>query len=229
MIFLVGDAPAHDQDLPKLRAASKKAISRGIVVNTIRCGDDSTAGTQFQEVARLADGRFDSISQSGGVVATVTPYDGDLAKLNGALMDTAVYAGKADTRARGEERRAETKALAAPAAADRMSFAAKAEDSAGISGAASVGAVDLADAPEKAATMKDDELPANLRALNKAQRVAFANEQHAHRARLQEEISTIAKKRDDFLATKAKDTKDSFDSRVFESVKTEAAKAGVAY
>jgi hypothetical protein len=229
MIFLVGDAPAHEQDKGKLLAASKKAISKGIVVNTIRCGVDDTTAGQFREVARLADGRFDSIAQTGGVVATVTPYDGDLAKLNGALMDTSIYAGKAEAQKAGEMRRMESKALTAPAAADRMSFAAKAKKPAAISGAATVGAIDLAEAPEQAATLKAEELPANMRTMSPTERVEFAKQQQTKRAQLESEIVTLAKKRDEYIATKSKDSKDSFDTRVFESVKTSAAKAGVAY
>ncbi len=228
MIFLVGDAPAHDQDRARLNAASKKAISKGIVVNTIRCGGDGTAEAQFREVARLADGRFDSIDQGGGVVATATPYDAELAKLNSAMMDTAIYAGRREAQAAGETRRAEAKAMAAPAAADRLGYMTKSK-SGSLSGAANVGAVDLAATPEKAATLKTEELPAAMQALAPAERVEFARKQQAHRAQLEQQITDLSKKRDEFLSTKVADKKDSFDNRVFESVKTSAAKAGVAY
>jgi Mg-chelatase subunit ChlD len=227
MIFLVGDAPAHDQDKARLLEASRRAIKQGIVVNTIRCGGDGVAEQQFREVARLADGRFDTIEQNGGVVAAVTPYDDRLSRLNGALMDTAIYAGPRTAQARGESRRLEAKAMAAPAAADRVSFLAKGGGSA--SGASAVGALDLASAPERAATLSEDELPAPLQHLKPAERVALAREQQANRARLEAEIATVSKERDGYLATHASDKKDSFDGRVFEAVKATAAKAGVKY
>jgi Mg-chelatase subunit ChlD len=228
MIFLVGDAPAHDQDRARLNAASKKAIAKGIVVNTIRCGGDGTAEAQFREVARLADGRFDSIDQGGGVVATATPYDAELAKLNGAMMDTAIYAGRREAQVAGETRRAEAKAMAAPAAADRVGFMTKSKSDS-FSGAGSVGAVDLAAAPEKAATLSTDELPAAMKPMAPAERVEFARKQQAQRQALEKQITELSKKRDEFINTKVAAKKDSFDNRVFESVKTSAAKAGVAY
>jgi hypothetical protein len=227
MIFLVGDAPAHSQDQAPLLAASKRAIARGIVVNAVRCGGDAVVESQFREVARLADGRFDSIDQSGGVVAIATPFDDELSKLNGALLDTAIYAGRGEAQAAGERRRKESKALAAPAAADRISFVSKSGGSG--SGAGAVGALDLTDAPEKAAALKAEELPAAMKALNPAERVEYAKKQQAQRNEVAQKIATVSKKRDAFLGAQVKTQKDSFDGRVFESVKTTAAKVGVVY
>ncbi len=229
MIFLVGDAPAHEQDKQKLFNAAQKAIKSGIVVNTIRCGSDDTTKGQFVQVAKLADGHFDSIAESGGVVAVATPYDADLAKLNGELMDTALYAGAAPAQAKAELRRGDAKALAPSAAADRVSFMSKSGGGAAASGAAAVGAVDLADKPELAAKMKTEELPAAMQKLNEGERVKFAQAQQQKRQDLEKQITELSKKRDAFVSQKAKESKDSFDERVFESVKAEAAPAGVAY
>lgn len=229
MIFLVGDAPAHDQDQAKLFEAAQKAIKAGIVVNTVRCGADNTTKGQFVEVAKLADGHFDSIAESGGVVAVATPYDSDLAKLNGELMDTAIYAGAAPVQKKAELRRSDAKALEAPAAADRISFMSKSGGGRAASGAEAVGAIDLADKPELAAKMKKEELPTAMQGMDEGQRVKFAQDQQAKRQGIEKQITELSKKRDDFVAKQAKGAKDSFDERVFESVKTEAAPAGVAY
>jgi Mg-chelatase subunit ChlD len=229
MIFLVGDAPAHEQDKAKLMAAAQKAIKAGIVVNTVRCGSDETTKGQFVQVAKLADGHFDSIAESGGVVAVATPYDTDLAKLNGELMDTALYAGAAPAQAKAELRRSDAKALSAPAAADRVSFMSKSGGGREASGAAAVGAIDLADKPELAAKMKTEELPPPMQKMNEGERVKFAQQQQAKRQDLEKQITELSKKRDEFVSKKSKESKDSFDERVFESVKTEAAPAGVAY
>jgi hypothetical protein len=228
MIFVVGDAPAHPQDIAKLNGAAKTAISKGIVVNTIRCGADANAGTQFTQVAKFADGRFDSIDQSGGVLAVATPYDADLARLNAELMDTTLYAGRGEAMAAGEKRKEEAKAMAPAAAADRVSYASKAGGGAGTRGD-SFGAVDLAAAPEKAASMNDDELPAQMKKMSKEERVAFARKQQAQRQEIEGKIVELAKKRDAFVAKESATKKDSFDARVFESVKASAAKAGIAY
>ena len=229
MIFLVGDAPAHDQDQQRLLTAAKQAISKGIVVNTIRCGQDAKTGAQFTLVARAADGRFDSIDQSGGVVALATPFDTELAKLNGDLMDTALYAGGAPTKAAAEVRRVEAKTMAAPAAADRISYMAKSGGGAAASGAAAVGAVDLADKPEMAAKMKKEELPEPMQKLSDDERVAYAKDQQQRRKAIEEKIVELSKKRDSYVAAKAGEKTDSFDERVFGSVKEAAKRAKVAY
>jgi Mg-chelatase subunit ChlD len=229
LIFLVGDAPAHEQDKAKLFNAAQKAIKAGIVVNTVRCGSDETAKGQFVQVAKLADGHFDSIAESGGVVAVATPFDSDLAKLNGELMDTALYAGAAPAQAKAELRRTDAKAMAAPAAADRASFMSKSGGGHAASGAEASGAIDLADKPELAAKMKTEELPTAMQKMDEGQRVQFAKDQQAKRQGIEKKITELSHKRDEFVANKAKDSKDSFDERVFESVKTEAAPAGVAY
>jgi len=230
MIFLVGDAPAHTQDQAKLNAAAKRAINKGIVVNTIRCGSQEDTGAQFRVVAKLADGRFDSIGQSGGVVAVATPFDDELAKLNGKLADTAIYAGHAEARARGAARKEEAKAMDAPAAADRVSYMSKSKAGGGLGASAgSFGAIDLAAAPEKSAALGEDELPAEMKKMSKEERVAFAKKKQEERKQLQQQIAELAKKRDDFVSKAAAKDKDSFDARVFESVKTSASKAGVLY
>jgi hypothetical protein len=228
MIFVVGDAPAHTEDRVKLNAAAKSAISKGIVVNTIRCGGDSTAGQQFTEVAKLADGRFDSIDQTGGMLAVATPYDADLAKLNAELMDTTLYAGRREAQAPGEARKAEAKAMAPAAAADRLSYGSKAGGGASTRGD-SFGAIDLAAAPEKAAEMKPEELPAQMQKMGKDERVAFAKQQQEKRKQIEGKIGELSKKRDAHVAKEVAGKKDSFDARVFESVKTSAAKAGIIY
>jgi hypothetical protein len=68
-----------------------------------------------------------------------------------------------------------------------------------------------------------------MQKLPPAERVELAKKQQAQRQELEKKIAEVAKKRDGYLATEVKGTKDSFDSRVFESVKVVAGKAGIAY
>jgi Mg-chelatase subunit ChlD len=229
MIFLVGDAPPHDDynDGFDSKTMAKAAIAKGIVVNTIRCGDQADTEASFRAMAKLADGSFDSIGQRGGMVAVATPFDGELAKLNGAVADTSVYAGAARGRAEGESHKAEMKAMAPSASADRLSFRGK--SGMGASGGGSIGALDLTAAPEKALKMRDDELPDNLRKMSPPERAAFLKQQAEQRSKLEAQVVEVSKKRDEWISKNVKEEKDSFDGRVFESVKTSAAKAGVAY
>lgn len=229
MIFLVGDAPPHDDYKDGWDSATwaKAAIAKGIVVNTIRCGNQADTEVSFRGLAKLADGSFDSIGQTGGMVAVATPFDAELAKLNNEVADTTIYGGAARGREEGERFKAETKALAPSASADRLSY--RTNSGLGASGGASAAAVDLTAAPEKVNAMKDEELPANLKGMDKAKQVEFLQKQQAQRKELEAKVVEVSKKRDAWIAKNAKTEKDSFDGRVFESVKNSAAKVGVAY
>lgn len=229
MIFLVGDAPPHDdyKDGWDSRAMAKAAIAKGIVVNTVRCGNQTDTETSFRALAKLADGSFDSIGQTGGMVAVATPFDAELGKLNGAVADTTVYAGAARGREEGEAYKREQKAMAPAASADRLSY--RTSSGMGASGGGRVSAVDLTAAPEKVTAMKDEDLPENLRKLSKAKQVEFLQEQNAQRKQLEAKVVEVNKKRDEWISKNAKTAKDSFDGRVFESVKSSAAKVGVTY
>ena len=229
MIFVVGDAPPHDDyhDGWDSRTWAKAAIARGIVVNTVRCGNQSDTETSFRALAKLADGSFDSIGQTGGMVAVATPFDAELGKLNGAVADTTVYAGAARGRADGEAYKRDLKAMAPAASADRLSF--RSNSGLGASGGGSIAAVDLTAAPEKVAAMKEDELPESLRGMSKPKQIEFLQQQNAQRKQLEVKVIEVSKKREEWISKNAKTEKDSFDGRVFESVKSSAAKVGVAY
>src|SRR5262249_42600461 len=105
MIFIVGDAPPkhyHDGWDPEIWA--ERAVKQGIVVNTIRCGEDLSTEVAFAKLARIGEGAYASIDESGGVVATRTPYDDKLATINKELATKTVYAGKAESRMKAELR-----------------------------------------------------------------------------------------------------------------------------
>lgn len=231
MIFLVGDAPAHDDynDGWNTRAWAKKAIEKGIVVNTVRCGGDTTTGALFAELAKLADGSFVSIQQSGGMVAVATPYDAEMAKLNAAIADKTVVGGSAMARGEGAKELAALKAMPSSAVGDRASFRAKAAPAAPAAEVKAVGSINLNAAPEKVNTMKDDELPDALRAVPKAEREAWVKQQNAEQQKLQAQLVELSKKRDEFIKTSAPKKADSFDEQVFAGVKKKAAEVGVKY
>lgn len=229
MIFLVGDAPPHDdyKDGWDSKTWAKSAIAKGIVVNTIRCGAQADTEASFRGLAKLADGTFDSIGQTGGMVAVATPYDEELSKLNSAVADTSVFGGRARDREEGESYKREMKALAPAASADRLSY--RTNSGMAASAVGGVSAIDLTARPEEVKNLKADELPEQLKKLSPEKQVEFLKQQQAQRKDLEAKVVEVSKKRDAWIATNAKAKADSFDGRVFESVKNSAAKVGVAY
>jgi hypothetical protein len=91
-LLVVAGNESADQD-PKIsfREASKKAITAGIMVNSIYCGDamDQLAPA-WREVALLADGHFSSIDQNNGMVVIDTPFDEELSALTASVNGTYV-------------------------------------------------------------------------------------------------------------------------------------------
>jgi hypothetical protein len=101
IIYLVGDAPPHmdyPNDIP-YTVTCKEAAERGIIINTIQCGDIQTTTPFWQEIARKAEGRFVKIAQDGGVQQVSTPYDARLAEINAQLVNTSVVYGDASCQA----------------------------------------------------------------------------------------------------------------------------------
>jgi Mg-chelatase subunit ChlD len=95
LIYVVGDAPPHDDysDEPNSRAWARRAQEKGIRINTVRCGSDSTTQVAFARISHIASGEFASIDQTGGVETVATPFDEKLAALNKKLVGTAIGYG----------------------------------------------------------------------------------------------------------------------------------------
>lgn len=95
LIFLVGDAPpAKRNDDWNFNHWAKRAAKKHIVVNTVRCGSDAATEKHWKLAARLTDGLYESLEQTGGMVAVRTPYDEELARVNAEIARKTVYAGK---------------------------------------------------------------------------------------------------------------------------------------
>jgi Mg-chelatase subunit ChlD len=100
-IFLVGDAPPHmdynEVRYPEIVASAKE---KGIVINTIQCGEIPTTVEPWTQIASLSHGDFFQVEQAGGAVAFTTPYDEEIAKLSAKLDDTRLYYGTREQKAK---------------------------------------------------------------------------------------------------------------------------------
>jgi hypothetical protein len=129
LLFLIGDAEPNHSKLD-WKAEARSAISHGIQINTLGCqGLEGGPGvTVFQEIAKLADGKFESLAYrqtvigADGKAETVIASGGRMYKVRGKSADSW-KAGAAALSARGE---AESMPVAAAApmaeAAGDMAF-----------------------------------------------------------------------------------------------------------
>ncbi|HET9478204.1 MAG TPA: vWA domain-containing protein [Pyrinomonadaceae bacterium] len=233
IIFLVGDAPPHDdyRDTTDTLTTAAMAVQKGIIVNTIQCGSSVDTTRAWQAIAQRGNGQYFAIAYNGGVQTISTPYDeelGELASRLGATFLAYGFGGAADA----EARRAEVAASAA-AVEGRVMHAlpsAKAERALNkvLSKEAYVG--DLLQSIEngsvKLESVKVADLPAELQTLDPAERQAEIEKRLALRRDIRAQIMSLSKQRDAFVAEERKKSskKDGFDAVVSKTLKEQMAR-----
>jgi hypothetical protein len=234
VIFLVGDAPPHldyQDDVPYAKSV-EGARERGIVVNTVQCGALTETASIWREIARGGQGRYVAIAQDGAMVATATPMDDELARLNRSLAATVLPYGSKTDKDEVKGKVAASLAAPAPAAAERLAYLSKS------GGRANLGRADLVDAVREGTVdpskLKKEELPEPLQALAPEARAEVVQKKAQERAEIQRQIGALSKERDAWLqkeeAKRAKDgAAKSFDGEVLGAIRDQAKKAGIAY
>jgi hypothetical protein len=236
VIFLVGDAPPH-MDYPddvKYPETIKEAVKRGIVVNTIQAGDAADTRQEWQRIAALNQGAYFQVAQSGSALAVSTPFDEKIAALSRKLDDTRLFYGDADKQRGFAGKIAATDKMHAESSvatrAKRALFNASAAGEKNSIGdnelvdAVANGRVDLAAIPAK-------ELPASLRELGKDEQAKVVKQKADERVRLNTEIADLGRQRSEYIAKdlKTRNSADSLDDRIYDTVKIQAEKKGLTY
>src|SRR5262245_53452757 len=105
IVFVAGNEAATQDPQLRLEQVMGEAAQRDIVVNAIYCGGDGDEDASgWRRVATLANGTDASIDQNAAAVANVaTPYDAQLASLNGALNATYLAVGTKGEQARANQ------------------------------------------------------------------------------------------------------------------------------
>ncbi|MBV9923782.1 MAG: VWA domain-containing protein [Acidobacteria bacterium] len=238
IVFLVGDAPPHDDyaQEPDTLDTTAEAVKAGMVVNTIQCGGDDTTRQVWQQIARRGEGQFFAIAQDGGVQTIATPYDSRLSELGNKLGATYLaYGGGAGLegerfRAGAKERQVKTEsvvAVEAPAAAQADRAVNKA-----LNRDAYVG--DLLQSIEngsvKLADVKSEDLPADLQKLSSDERRKEVERRLSERQKIRDEIVSLKKQRDDYIAAERKKQagpQTGFDAAIASALKAQMAKKGI--
>jgi Mg-chelatase subunit ChlD len=231
IIFLVGDAAPHMDytDDVKYPETCKKAVEKGIIINTIQCGGSASCMKYWKDIAVKSEGSYAAIPQTGGVVAIATPYDAKLATINRGLADTTLAYGRVEMRKAAESLAEEAKSLPAGPAADRAGFAGKSGK-----GAAKGDLIDDMEAKKvDLKKIKESELPEALKKLKTPkEREEYLAKTKKKRAELNKEAVELDKKRTAYIAEEMKKKgkgKDSFDTNVLEMLRKQAKKFDIAY
>ncbi|MGB1699229.1 MAG: vWA domain-containing protein [Nannocystaceae bacterium] len=228
MVYLVGDAPPHDDYDPKMTSTilAAEAKARGILLHTVQCGNNPQTAKSFAALSNAGGGAYMTIAAHGGMSVVATPFDEQLAALNRSLADLALDYGSAESKRRGGAKKARRKAMPAAAAADVASYGGKAGR---MYGEDLVTA--LKDGSVALGTLTPEELPSELQGKSKKAQRAIIEANKAERAELLKHINSLSERRDSFLKKKAAEegADESFDAKVLDSVREHAKKIGVSY
>jgi len=237
VVFLVGDAPAHMdyQDDVKYPVTIRRALQKGIVINTIQCGQDPFARKNWLQVAQLGSGEYFQVDQAGSAIAIATPFDKKLAELSIQLNDTRMIFGNAEekrqyalkSRAIDKLERGSSVATLARRAVFNSTVSGKKNllGSNELIEAVTSGKVDLD-------SIDEDNLPAAMQSMAPAEREVLVAATAETRYALQEEIQKLSKDRADFLKEKVEEAggaRDSLDDQIYRVVKAQAGKIGLRY
>jgi hypothetical protein len=233
MIFLVGDSPPHMDyaDGPKYQPVCQNAMRRDLIINTVQCGAQEDTATIWQEIAKLGEGRYAAIAQSGNMAAIATPLDEKLARLNRLLNGTVIAYGEAQVQREVSSKVALASAAPAAVAADRLAF----NRAAGLTVQGDGELLDgLKNGKVSLAALKKSELPAELQQLGDQELQAHIAAKQQERETLLVQIQKLSVERDGYIAAERKQLAaagkgDSFDAKVAETIRAEAARKGISY
>ncbi len=229
VIFLVGDYPPHMdyQDDVKYAQTCQTAVKSDLVINTVQCGNQSDTAKVWQEIARLSEGSYVALAQSGNMAIIETPFDKEIAKLNADLGKTVIAYGSREQRSSVAMKMVAVSAAPSAVAADRAAYNLKTE------GKAVQGAGDLLnDVKEKSVVMeslKEEELPAEMQKMTAAERSDYVGKKQKERDAINGQLADLSRKRSEYIDAENKRLAaagkgDSFDAKVAETINIQADK-----
>lgn len=217
IIFLVGDAPPHEdyQDYPSTIVTAKKAKEKGIIINTIQCGNLPNTNKFWSNIAQNANGEYFAIPQDGGSYVMKTPYDKKLETLANELDRKYIPYGKITAQRE--------------AVSDKMMKDAKISSGATTEAKAdraknkalnkySYSSDDLIQSIEnnsvKLSSLEQEELPETMQKMSQVEQKKYVDNLIKERNKIREEITKISKEREAYIKENSKSNKDSFDASV---------------
>ena len=228
LIFLVGDSPPHIDysDGYDYKETCTEAVLKDIIINTVQCGNSPETMKYWCRIAKLSEGSYTAIVQTGGMQIIETPMDAELSRLNLMLEETVVAYGSEETMSKSSARKKKVAGMSAPAAAERAAYK-SADDE--------ISSFDLIDSLKhgkiKLKNIKDKELPEEMRGLTLDEKREYLAQKEKDREELKGWIMDLSKERSAYISKKLSEIprEDSFDEVVLEFIKEQASEKGITY
>ena len=199
IIFIAGNEE-FTQGPIDYRSSCKAAINKGIIVNTIHCGNGIP--DDWKDGALLADGKAMAIDHNQQEVAIATPFDKEISTLNSEVNKTYVAYGEAGNQRKMAQAEQDMNAGSVSMEACVQRAVAKSNrlyDN---------GAWDLIDACKKdfsiLESLQDEELPKELHGKTQAEKEAYIKKIKQERSAIQQQINELNKKRQAYITEQRK-------------------------
>jgi Mg-chelatase subunit ChlD len=227
IIFLVGDCPPHMdyQDDVKYPETCQAAARASIIINTVQCGRDGSTTPIWKEIARLAEGGYIALEQSGGMAAVSTPFDEDIARISKEIGGTVTAYGSLTVQRAVAAKSVMAASAPASVAADRAYFN-LASGGKAVQGRGDLVA-DVSEGVVKLEEVKEADLPDELKAMTPDERKAHIEKSQKERDVLNGRLAELNRQRADFIEKEnqrlaAEGKGDAFDLKVNEMIKEQA-------
>lgn len=203
MVFIAGNEP-YTQGRVNYKDAAVNAKEKGIVVNTIYCGNyQQGINTQWKDGADLTYGDYMAIDHNQKTVHIASPYDDVILQLNLKLNKTYVRYGKKG-RAKAEMQMAQDSNAESYSKANAVSRTVS--KGSGMYKNTTWDLVDAMEADEEIVEdLEEEYLPKELKDKSPEEIKAYVSKQAEARAEIQKEIQKLNEKRRIFIADKQKE------------------------
>lgn len=233
-VFLVGDCPPHMdyRDDVKYPVSCKLASQKDIVLNTILMGDNYSAKRVWKDIAQCNQGSFTQVNMDANDIQVNTPYDDQIARLSDQLDDSRVYYGSTEEKAVYAEKVSRSKYISSNVAANVKAQRAEYNTTKAGKGVY-YGKKELLenykDKSVSVATIKDEELPAEMKGMTVVQKEEYLKKKVAVRDSLNRELAKYVKMRQEYIekdlkTRKAEDVDSSFTNKIYRSIQQQTEK-----
>ncbi len=224
VVFIAGNEP-FTQGRVDYRKAVKDAVSKGITVNTIFCGDhEEGIRTKWKNGADLTNGNYLSIDHNQQIAQIAAPQDAEITKLGTELNKTYIAYGSAG-RAKKERQQEQDKN------ASFMSSGSLVQRSVAKASKQYVNAAwDLVDAVDngsvKLEEVREKDLPKEMKKMSAKERAAYVESMLKKRKELQKRINTLNKERRAYVEKERKKNaqEGTLDLAIIKSIREQAIK-----
>ncbi|MFC2102880.1 VWA domain-containing protein [Bacteroidota bacterium] len=222
VIFIAGNEE-FTQGMIDYEVSCKDAISKGIIVNTIFCGDyQEGVRTMWKNGADIADGKYMNINQDQEIVHIEAPQDQELIELGSKLNETYIgYGSYGDEYKLRQSEQDDNAGNLAPEVLVERTVTKSGKHYKNESW-------DLVDAEKEGSVkieeLEEEELPEEMKSMTIEERKAFVEKKAIDREEIQKRINKLDQERRKYIADKLADGNDNtLDAALIKIIRGQAA------